>query len=109
MLALAYEKKGDFVQATVFLRRYMKVASPKQRRQQQRRLRRLQKRVGILEIHTNAKAAIYVDGKRVGQGRAEVVVRPGRHVVRITRRNCPTIRQTLTIAAGSRTSWTKGL
>ncbi len=104
-LALAHALLGQNVQAGAYLRKYHK-APGKKRRRLPKVLRDLKRKVATLIIKVaDARAAIFVDGRRVGYGHAEVVVLAGKRVVEVRQGDRVVSRKELNVNAGTEKTW----
>lgn len=83
-IAFAYAKLGEKVKAVTHLRKFLKEATPAEKRRVPRILRKMQQSVGVLVIQVPSdEAKIFVDGRDAGSGRVEIVVETGKRVVEI--------------------------
>jgi hypothetical protein len=104
-LALSHALLGQKVQAGAYLRKYHK-APGKKRRRLPRVLVALKRQVATLIIKVaDARAAIFVDGRRVGYGRVEVVVLAGKRVVEVRQGDRVVRRKELNVEAGTDRTW----
>ncbi len=104
-IALAHARKGDSVAAATHLRRYLKQAHPTDPKLPPA-LRQAQRRVGVLSVRVkNPRAQIYIDGRFVGVGSAELVMKPGRSAVVVKLGLKVVARKTVQITAGREHLW----
>jgi tetratricopeptide (TPR) repeat protein len=104
-LALAHAHLGDNIRAMIYLRRFLAEAPPAERKLP-RILQQVQQKVGVLVIQLpDPRAAIYVDGRLVGHGRVELVVKPGRKAIEISLGKRTVVRKSIEVPAGSEKTW----
>jgi tetratricopeptide (TPR) repeat protein len=104
-IALAYGFKRDWVQAGAYARKYLKKARGRERRLPSI-LKKAVRRTGVLIVETpNPKAAIHVDGRKVGRGRIEIVTRAGKHTVEILLGDRRLTRKQVKVPRRGRTTW----
>jgi hypothetical protein len=105
-IALVYVDMGDKVAAATRLRVWLRTASPAEQKALPQPLRRLLEEVAVVKVDSpRPEAVIYVDGKRVGSGSAEVVVLPGTRAFELREGDRVLVRRELSVEAGGKLVW----
>ena len=105
-IALVYLELKDNLAAAHHLRIYLRAAGPGAQAKLPSRFQQLLRGVAVLKVHVSRKdAGIFVDGKRVGVRRIEVVLRPGRHRVHIRFDGAVQVRTTIQLSPGQVLDW----
>jgi hypothetical protein len=105
-IALVYLEMGAKVKAYEHLRVFLRASDPDVISRLPAPLARLRNELGVLRVTTPAKDLdIVVDGTRRGTGRAEVVVMPGEHQVRLERSGETIQKKKLRVSGGATVVW----
>ena len=104
-LAVTYAYNGNHIQAAVHAREFLKKAKGKEKNLPEV-LQRSMKKVGMLIIRVpDPKAAIYVDGRQVGLGTAELMVSAGVHVMELRQKDRVIKRMEIRVEGGKEKVW----
>jgi len=105
-IALVYLEMGAKVKAYEHLRVFLRASDPGVISRLPAPLVQLRDELGVLRVTTPAKDLdIVVDGTRRGTGRAEVVVMPGEHQVRLERNGETVQKKQLRVSGGATVVW----
>jgi hypothetical protein len=104
-IALCHAFLGQKAKAGEYVRRFLKVAPPKQRALPEQ-LQRILRETGVLVVRApRAKAAIYLAGRPVGRGQARLVVVAGQYAVDLRLGDRVVARAVVTVPGGGRKEW----
>ena len=105
-IALAHAMAENRFKAAVNLHKYLKDASQKEMDSLPEVLKKLRREAGVLIIVTPSKEAkIYVDGRMVGVGRADLVVKPGARAVDIRVKDKVVASKMVKVKGGGEKTW----
>jgi PEGA domain len=105
-IALVYLALKNDLAAAHHLRIYLRAAGPGAKTKLPSRFQQLLRGVAVLRVRVSRKdAGVFVDGKRVGVRRVEVVLRPGRHRVHIRFDGVVQMRTTVQLSPGQVLDW----
>ncbi len=105
-IALVYLELKNDLAAAHHLRIYLRAAGPGAQAKLPSRFQQLLRGVAVLKIRVSREdAGIFVDGKRVGVGRVEAVLRPGRHKVHIRFDGSIQVRTKIQLSPGQVLDW----
>lgn len=104
-LAVTYAFMGEHVQATVYARKFLKQAADDEK-DLPRVLKDSMNSVGVLDLKVpDSEAALFVDGRLVGHGAAEVIVHPGTRVVDVRSGDRVLVRAEVRVEGGKYRAW----
>jgi len=105
-MALAYAFSGRHVEAATQARLYLKKHPLSPGKKLPRVLRKSLARTALLVVQLpDDQAAIYVDGRYAGRGRAEVVVLPGRRAIDVRVKDRVIAHKIIMVDAGKEKTW----
>lgn len=105
-IALVHLELGNRLAAATSLRRYLKRAGPAAREILVPPLKALLAQVAVIQLtEADIRYSVWVDGKQVGVGQAEVVVLPGQHFLEARVADRVLARETVTLVGGQEMRW----
>ncbi len=108
-IALSLAHRGEQKAAFRYLRRYLKRATPRDP-PLDAILKKIRNRFGVLRVKVpDAKAGIYVDGRRVGRGKIRRILTAGSHALEIRQGNRVVARKLLELPGGRVVHWELGV
>lgn len=104
-VALAHAFSGKTIAAARYLRKYLK-KMPQAEKNLPSILKKVKQQTGVLVVQfPDPKAEIYVDGRLVGRGRVEAILKPGQKTVAIKLGGKTVAAKTVVIPAGGEKTW----